>query len=569
MHFIDKFSNKQITLACIFIIGAFFLFHYTSSFDFKPDLNGDNAHYYSLAKSLLEGKGYTNIISAAETPHTHFPPGYPVFGALVLSVFKSYLSLKIANGVLLFLAILLLFLLARRLSGSTPVALGAAVLCCMQAQLLRYGSIVMSEMLFTALTLLALYLASHLDPNRLFGNSRPRQVYAFILLTGTLCYIYLVRTMGASIVLAFFLFYGLLLLRQGWSYFQERKANPTAETTLRAKRSCISHLLVLAILVGAFACTKTAWDVRNRHAGSTQSDYLKDFKRKPKGEQMATFADWTERVQNNLLSYSAKWIPSAVLPYDYEQQQEATSRDWGRGIIVIALMLFGLLKLHKLRLLLFLYVGVTLGVLLIWPEQYASHRYFIGLIPLFIFLFVNGVFEALSLVARKLSLRTTVPAGVLFVVLCFGLLPRYADSLKGMKAFAQHKTWNNRVAPEAFVEYAYAINWCKTHLPADARVACRKSDIYYLFSGGQKAESFPQYAKPEDVFKGFKEGGITHVIIDRWFRHGYVTIYPVISKHYPEYFRPLVQFGKNTETQLPTLIFEFNPNGFTKDEHDN
>ena len=34
-----------------------------------------------------------------------------------------------------------------------------------------------------------------------------------------------------------------------------------------------------------------------------------------------------------------------------------------------------------MQLLLFLYIGITMAVLMIWPEQYAGHRYFIGIIP--------------------------------------------------------------------------------------------------------------------------------------------------------------------------------------------
>ena len=110
------------------------------------------------------------------------------------------------------------------------------------------------------------------------------------------------------------------------------------------------------------------------------------------------------------------------------------------------------------------------------------------------------------------------------------------------------------------MEYIYAINWCKKNLPEEARIACRKPELFYLFSGGRKSTSFPQYAEPDDLFNRFQEQKISHVIIDRWFRHGYVTVYPMVKK-YPDYFRPLIQIGQNTKQQLPTLIFQFLPGG--------
>lgn len=214
-----------------------------------------------------------------------------------------------------------------------------------------------------------------------------------------------------------------------------------------------------------------------------------------------------------------------------------------------------------MQLLLFLYIGITMAVLMIWPEQYAGHRYFIGIIPLFIFLFLNGCLEIMNSITKKLSFgkyQHIIPAGGLIVFLVFFMFPHYAKALKPQQNFATYKQWNEKIADAAFVEYIYAINWCKKNLPEEARIACRKPELFYLFSGGRKSTSFPQYAEPDDLFNRFQEQKISHVIIDRWFRHGYVTVYPMVKK-YPDYFRPLIQIGQNTKQQLPTLIFQFLP----------
>ena len=567
-NILNKINTKVQTYLCICLIGVVFAFNYGKIFDYKPDLNGDNVYYYALGKALAEGKGYTNIMGFEESPHTHFPPGYPLFTASVLSIFHSYVSLKMANGVLFFLAILFLFLFIRKISDSILLALGSCLLCCMQPELLRYSTIVMSEMLFTCLSIAALYLLSLLHTDNLFGGNRPRsQIFLFILLIICLNYIYFVRTMGTSIILAFMIYFSISCIQRIITYIWEKRQNENPDLTATNKRIVVSNVLVLVILVGSFSCSKIGWDMRNRSHGVVHSDYLNDFKKKPKGEQMATFSDWAIRIQNNITSYSVKWIPSAIWPFDYDRQK-TNSTAWARGFCVIALIIFGLSRLKKYRLLLSLYLGITMTVLLFWPEQYAGHRYMIGIIPLLIFLFLNG---CVSLVAYllasypnfKYKYKELIPTGALVLFIVFFMFPKYSQALETQRKLASFKVWNERIAPEAFIEYVYAIQWCKKNLPEDARIACRKPELFYLFSSGRKAVSFPQYGKPEVIFNNFKKDGITHVIIDRWFRHGYVTIYPLAAKYYPEYFKPIVQFGKNTDKQLPTLLFEFHPEGVT------
>ena len=70
-------ESRSFLYVLLLIVTICFVSTYTKIYDVKLDMNGDNIHYYALGKALAEGKGFTNTISFSETPHTHFPPGYP------------------------------------------------------------------------------------------------------------------------------------------------------------------------------------------------------------------------------------------------------------------------------------------------------------------------------------------------------------------------------------------------------------------------------------------------------------------------------------------------------------
>ena len=110
-HSIQTLLNSRFSLyTFLVIITLCFISTYTQIYDVKLDMNGDNIHYYALGKALADGKGFTNTISFNETPHTHFPPGYPVFIAGIMKFFPDNIqAIKIANGILLYAAIILLF----------------------------------------------------------------------------------------------------------------------------------------------------------------------------------------------------------------------------------------------------------------------------------------------------------------------------------------------------------------------------------------------------------------------------------------------------------------------------
>ena len=94
MGIFNKIKPTTWIYLCLAIIGCVFVVNYLEIFDFKPDLNGDNVYYYALGRAIAAGKGYTNIMFLEETPHSHFPPGYPLFNAGILLFTHSYTALN-------------------------------------------------------------------------------------------------------------------------------------------------------------------------------------------------------------------------------------------------------------------------------------------------------------------------------------------------------------------------------------------------------------------------------------------------------------------------------------------
>lgn len=559
--FWDTLSKKRMTqYIMLSVIGICFVLTYSKIYDAKPDMNGDNIHYYALGQALSEGKGFTNIMGFEETPHTHFPPGYPLFVAGIMKFFPhSVQAVKIANGVLLGCSILLLFFFLRRLSGNAVFGFVTCLLCSRHAEILRYATIMMSEMLFLFCSLGVLCLTLRIRVERLFTRQGVRDnVLLLVLLTG-MNYIYFIRTMGTSVILAIIFYFGILTVRQAVVCWRKKgKEEKRGATRVLAKYAAVFLLSALS-----FAGTKTAWDVRNRNVGLVQSDYIGDFKKKPNGQVMSTWEDWKGRIQRNYHTYLKGWIPKAVLNTEYTlNTQGFTQGEAVRGYLIALMIIAGLCGLKCSGLLLFLYLGATMAVLLVWPEQYGGLRYFIAIIPLFIFLFLYGIQVSILTIARwtKIRINSSFLAFAISITVLLWVTPAYSKALIEKKEMAKYKTFNAKISGDAFMEFISAMQWCGKNLPDSARVICRKPELFYLFSKGRKSSGFAHYGSPESIYRQLVEKKATHVIIDHWFRHAYVTLYPLIAEHYPESFRFVGEFKTKGAKQIPpTRIYEFHP----------
>ena len=344
--FVEQMKNllnsRWTYVFCSAILMFVFYVNYNEVYDKKPDLNGDNIIYYSLGKSLAEGNGYTDVISYNKMPHTHFPPGYPAFIATCLSLDSEldFEHFKKLNGVLLGLSVLMFFLILKRVTNNNLfVAFSASVLMCLQRELLRFSTIVMSEMLYLFLTMLVVYLAVVLYQKRSFKDYTWRSYVALVMFLLVISYIYFVRTMGLSMILGVIGWFGALAFCSFVKFYRDKRSG---EESVLYKSKALYCLKMMALASLALFLAKGAWDIRNEKIGHTQSNYVSNFKKKERGEVMSSMSDWVARCKSNVKNYVGKLIPESVFVVDYEDNYVVTKTDFVLGVVLLALILIGL-----------------------------------------------------------------------------------------------------------------------------------------------------------------------------------------------------------------------------------
>ena len=127
----------------------------------------DDAFYVVLAKSIATGHGYRNLNLPGTPFATHYPPGYPLFLALLWSIGPAFpgnvLLFKLANAFFLGVAAMFAYRLGHeRMQLGVTIALIAVAAGTATTPALYLSSMVLSETMFLALVLPALLWAESL-----------------------------------------------------------------------------------------------------------------------------------------------------------------------------------------------------------------------------------------------------------------------------------------------------------------------------------------------------------------------------------------------------------------------
>jgi 4-amino-4-deoxy-L-arabinose transferase-like glycosyltransferase len=490
------------------LLGFSFLFLFAYIFDDKLNLGGDNAAYYILSKALASGEGFINIQLPEPTPHTHFPPGYPLLLAIAsLLGMGSIVGLKVFTGLFLSGSGLMLYALGKKLTDNKLAAWLAAAFFMMNYHVLYYSTIIMSEVPFIFFSLLSIWLYLRLIEDQL-PFFRSGHFWSFMIV---LVFAFHIRTVGIALLLGFLVDLGL---KRKWG--------------------------LLAGTFTGFLAGGMPWILRNHQYGG--SSYLKQLLMvnpyKPESGQISTIGDWIVRIGNNLNRYMAHEIPTAFFPsYTVDYHAEIQYQYAWITVLIVALLGFSLYHLKTHRSLLLSYFGATVGILMLWPDAWYGTRFFLPLIPLVFLLALWGFWIAIA---------KWIPSFKRYrVLIALPLLWVYLPKIHELNLVAKQP-----YLPE-YQTYFQAAKWAQRNTNSDIVIATRKPNLFFIFAE-RACVSYPYIFDHTRFLDSLEAMGVTHVVLEQLgYSSGIRYLYPAIAANREKF---MVDF----QTPKPeTYLFRF------------
>lgn len=519
-----KVANRLLLFIYLLVLIISFFHVYGSVFDEKINLGGDNAGYYILGNAIASGQGFTNIHTKEKAEHTHFPPGYPAIIAAISKVYNNDIqTIKKANGMFLLLSIGLLFFILSEITGNYHIPFVTSLLSLLNVNLLGYSVIMMSEIPFLFFSLLCIWLAMKIDFDKPFYKN-----WLFLLLILDLSLVFYIRSAGLALLVGIGLY---LAFNKKWKY-------------------------VLALFTGFFL-TMLPWYLRNKSVGAGSYLHVLVSKNPYRPELgLMGFSDWFTRIGHNFQRYLTREIPSSTFNFIHitSYKNPISTSEWILGIIIIAVMIFGLFRIKKYFLLILFYMSAYMGILLLWPEVWYGVRFILPLVPLMTFLFVNGIYELLTLLGQKvLKIEKASVMQIAMVILLLLVIKPYSS-----EAIVKLERQAKGSYPNKYKNYFELAKWVKNNTPENSVTCCRKGQLFFLFSN-KYVTGYKNTLDTEDQINFLKEKGVDYVVLEQL---GFAStgryLLPAIKK-YPEKFQ-VVQHLKNPDT----FLMKFRPDlGYT------
>ena len=477
--------SKVKVLIYLLIIVSYFFVSFNTYKDEKIHLGGDNVAYYLLAKSLSEGKGYNNNhivgkkdgVIVESVAHTHFPPGFPAVMAPFMTVFGSDIATaKNINGFFLLLSSIVLFFLLKALKLGDNLSLISSLFLLHNYYVLYFSMYLYSEIAFMLFLLLfLLFFIKQMEVKDFWKSPY------FYLSIFSMVVMFYIKSLAIGVITAMLLF---LLIKRKW------------------KRSFI--------YIGALILFYAPWMVRMSKLPHTS--YLTYLSYKdPYNKELGTmdFSDLLSRVFLNFKRYLSVEVPDGMLPMKplYNYQSDPGLMSWIIGGGIVLFVLYGVFRLKKYSLLLFLAIGAIFSILLLWPEVWFGKRFYLPLIPLLYGMFFWGVYKVVTDLLGKTKYRANAFVNN-FGVFAFLLL--FLPSKIGTKILKQNV--EAEFAPK-YWNYFEAAKWIKVNTADSSVAACRKPHLFHVYSE-KKVTSYLKSPDKEAVLNHLREYKATHVIVE-------------------------------------------------------
>ena len=443
---------------------------------FNPTIftGGDNGVYVALSRALLEGRGYVSVHDPSLSPHTLYPPGYPMILALGSWVgFTPWVPIKILSALFAAAGVGFTCLWARR-HAPAGVAVSVAVLVAVSPGLLARGQEELSDVPFWAFTMLVLWAVQGL----------PREDTRRTVLAGAATGVgYLIRTAAIPLVVA----------ALAWFIWERRW-----------RQLAIYAAFVLPVVIGWWLWTNAQAGADPTYGAYANVFWLKNHYDPSLGE--ASFLDLFTRVFANAERYGAVMLPLLL-----------TGRPGGAvavlGYGVIALSIVGWALRVRRPGLVEVFFPLYAGMIAVLPPPWAGERYLLPIFPVALSYAAQGVARAMR--AWSPRARTLAGAGAVAFVLLIAGRPLVLAAERGSicrEAFAGGQRY--ACLEPAWQEYLGMAEWAKAELPKDAVVISRKPGLFYALSDRMGID-IPKTPDPDEYLRVAEAAGADYLILDQ------------------------------------------------------
>lgn len=439
-------------------------------FDPAPHSGGDNTAYLALARSLLDHGQYLELWHPGRPPHTQYPPGFPTILAIAWTLgLRSWAALKVMMVGFSTAAIGLSYLWLRH-RVEPGVALGLAALLAVAPGLVTQGQWVLSDVPFWAVTVGALLALER-------GRTGWGIGLALLALT--------IRAAGLPLLLAIV---GWLALERRWK----------------------PALGVLA----AVAAMAALWVLRapDVEAGYVSHLWLEN-PYAPEAGKVALIG-LLERALANGEQYTFRLLVRSISGSTGLISAVA-------GSVVVAFAAVGLARRSRMALpsaeplrrgtrgLVELFTVLYAGMILAWPEQWASGRFLLPILPVLL------AYAAEGATVLRGPYHQVVRVGGALALLGLAVKPAIAARAMAVDCRAEVRALGSvgcrPAAHQAFLELA---QWSRDRLPEDAVVISRKPRQWYWFSG-YPGRVHPYSPEAERLLDAAREARARYVVLDQ------------------------------------------------------
>jgi len=495
-------------------------------YTFNPKLGylSDCARYYLVGQSVAAGAGFTQIWDVMQQPDGLSSPLYPLFIALLsVTLSGSILFIKSINGLFLVGSVTVFFYFYRKMKFNYLSAFVILLPLIFNYWVLKHSSIMLTEIPFIFLSGMSLFLFSRSKDGTDLKDFNWWSALLFAVSA------YYMRSIGIVLAAAIVMDG---LLKKRW------------------KRAVVSALFFSA----AFA----PWIIRGVNlSGQTHIKIIRSINPLLHGGEKAGLIDFVERIGVNLINYISGYLPASVIPTFQQFYGSESIIGWIAGLSLTSGIVYGFIRLKSQKTIVGLYISLYLMILLIFPSVYTGQRFLLPLLPLFYPL----IYISIRSLSEYIKLPSKVSPGfmlLLGVINLFSLKPLEAESSKPLLP-----QWNG---------YFETAKWANKNLPADAVIAVRVGEEFYLYSL-RRTLSFPFIGNPDGFMAYLQYYNVTHLLSDD-------LDYPLtdMRKRTMPYLRPAMEKNPDSFREVyrtkggETLLFEiikFEPITGIEDKKDN